>query len=105
MNLKPFVGKKVLVQFRGAFWMVVDDRGLPMLGFKPNDKGEVDGEGKVKLEPALAQFHMGTFVEVDGEILFQYIDSQTKRKLQVMYHPDAFFSVTTVAEADRIITP
>jgi hypothetical protein len=105
MNLKPFVGRKVIVQFRGAFWMVVDDKGLPSLAFKKSDSNELDADGRPKMEPALMNFHMGTFVDVDGEILFQYVDSQTQRKIQVSFHRDALFSVSTVTEADRIITP
>jgi hypothetical protein len=46
----------------------------------------------------------GRFVELDGEIFFSYLDSEQKRNIDVQFHPDAIFSITTIRAISEVST-
>jgi hypothetical protein len=100
MNLAAFVGKKVLVQFRGPWLLVAESRaGLPTLALQTDKDG--------KAIPMQIPFALGTLVELTpgGAVVFEYRDdaSQPASIMRTMFHEDVIFSVSEVAER-RLVT-
>lgn len=98
MNLKPFVGQRVVVTFTaGNAWLAshVDKGEITLLV-------QVDRETKAQgFIPS--PFLIGTIVEKEGAYLLEIFD-HNKAKLHVGLNPDIISTVTAAVE-ERIVRP
>jgi len=92
MNLKPFVGKDVILQFKpGCAWIACQDDG------HGNISPMMQNEGAVAVP-----FVQGKLLERDGAYVVKY--KANKANLETTVVTEAIFAVTCLSE-DRILAP
>jgi hypothetical protein len=102
-DLKLFVNRYVMMQFRSQQWLVPHEEGG-----KPMPTGvqrRTSQDQPPEMVPLTVPFLVGKLVERNGSLLVQFMEFKpdSPTKIEVIINPDMIFSVSALSE-ERLIT-